>query len=136
PGSGRGSGRRQEITSQVGRIGIPSHGTSEDLMRTQDVRTAGTVLLFLLLVASGCQRARQYGGPPKAAKSSPSANDDLKVPEPSYHVWRESKKESWDIPIVFVPATAAEWADLPHFWNLMPRFGAAAPVAFLGTSPL
>src|SRR2546421_500150 len=77
----------------------------------------------------------EKGGPPQPAKSSPTADDD-KTPVPIDQVWRESKKESWDIPVVFVPATAPEWAELPQFWNVLPRQAASAPVAFLATPPL
>jgi cytochrome c peroxidase len=102
-------------------------------MRTQDVRNAGLLLVCLLLITAGCKRAERYGVPLKTAKQSSAPNDE-KVPEPRVRLWQEGK-ESWDIPIVFVPATAPEWAELPRFWNLMPRPGAAL-AAFLGTPPV
>src|SRR5437870_536087 len=73
-----------------------------------------SALLLLAFVSSSCQRVERYGPrpDPKAAKA-----DDNKPPPPHPDVAWLAPKETWDLPIRFVPAGSPEWQTLRAFWN-------------------
>ena len=85
------------------------------------------------LLALGCARAERYPPRPPAADKS---NEPKAVPLiPADWVWLEPKPGP-DLRIVFVPATAAEWSQLPGFWNVAPAVPLGLPTIHLGLEAL
>src|SRR5262245_12539171 len=98
---------------------------------------AGVLGAFLLLVlvvltAAGCARAKQYGERRPVIKL-PEPDKETKQGRPDLKLW-DTVDEPWDIPLVFVPSSAPEWAKL-DFWTMTPTVPAAMPVAALATPP-
>src|ERR1051325_309127 len=87
-----------------------------------EARTLASCFGLLLLVLAlgftfaGCQRVHRY---PPAPLADTKEADKKNQPARADQVWVEPKAVL-DVPLVFVPSTAAEWKALPAFWNPYP----------------
>src|SRR5579859_7705816 len=88
---------------------------------------------FLLFISHlpGCQPAGRY----KALESPEKKNETQENISPS-QAWMKPKPAAFDLPILFIPDSNPEWAQLPAFWNHFPPPPAGLPTCHLGQTPL
>jgi cytochrome c peroxidase len=89
--------------------------------------------LIMTFVVAGCQRAGQY--PPKLPENNKPPEDAKKIFDENW-AFRKSKPLALDAPIVFIPDSNPEWADLPAFWNRLVVPPAGLPTCHLGQTAL
>lgn len=90
-------------------------------------------LWVIALITLGCARAGRY--PPRPPTADKNEEPEVGSSVPADWTWLEPRP-AVDVPIVFVPATAAEWSSLPRYWNMAPVPPLGLPTIHLGLEPL
>src|SRR5581483_2252374 len=93
----------------------------------------GTAVICVCLLMAGCKPAERYVA---RSKKPAEKEKEIKITPPPHWAWLDVR-DTWDVPIVFVPSTSPEWSKLRNFWNFYP---AAVPgtttLSALGQHPL
>lgn len=90
--------------------------------------------IVALVALAGCQPAARYG-PMKITKDDSIVVDAKAAPLPAHYSWMPPA-DMPDLPIVFVPSTSPEWANLRGFWNHLPPRAAGMRTTHLGLPSL
>ncbi len=92
-----------------------------------------TFFLVLAAMLLGCQPATRYQ-PLRLTKAEPTDQKEKAKTLPAHYSWITPRPVS-DIPLLYVPTAAKEWAELPAFWNPWPPRPAGMPTAHFGLPP-
>jgi cytochrome c peroxidase len=93
-------------------------------------RLCAGLLILGALTLSSCERAHRYGAAPKKAEPKDEEKTTPASKGPYRLTWHEPHRVERDLPIIFVPDSSPEWADLKSFWNVFPSPGAIVAASF------